>query len=53
MAEVELERADAALEIPDWCGRELTGQGRWSNAALASDPLQSWDAEERRFWGFR
>lgn len=52
LAEVELARADAALEIPDWCGRELTGQGRWSNAVLASDPLQSWDAEERRFWGF-
>ena len=22
---------DADLEIPDWCGRELTEQGRWSN----------------------
>ena len=52
LAEVELARADADLQIPDWCGREVTGQGRWSNARLASEPLQSWGAEEKRIWGF-
>jgi adenylate cyclase len=41
LAEVELPVADAPLELPPWCGRELTGDDRWSNAALAYQPLAS------------
>lgn len=41
LAEVELPAADAPLELPPWCGRELTGDDRWSNAALAHQPLAS------------
>ena len=42
LAEVELPAADAPLMIPEWCGKELTGDQRWSNAALAVQPLASW-----------
>ena len=42
LAEVELPSADAPLEIPPLCGREITGDNRWSNAALALNPLATW-----------
>ena len=52
LAEVELPSAQTALEIPAWCGREITGDGRWSNAALARRPLQDWPLAEREAFGF-
>ena len=52
LAEVELPSAQTALEIPAWCGREITGDGRWSNAALAQRPLQDWPMAERQAFGF-
>ncbi|MBM5809479.1 MAG: CYTH domain-containing protein [Cyanobacteria bacterium M_surface_7_m2_040] len=48
IAEVELTSADQDLAVPAWCLREITGQGRFSNAALAACPLSRWDARERR-----
>ena len=42
LAEVELPSVDAPLELPSWCGLEITGDNRWSNAALASNPLSRW-----------
>lgn len=47
IAEVELERADQPLELPAWCVWEITGDGRFSNAALARRPFGSWEHEER------
>ena len=52
LAEVELPSAQTPVEIPSWCGREITGDGRWSNAALAQRPLQDWPREERQAFGF-
>ena len=52
IAEVELPQVDSPLRIPDWCGQEITGDGRWSNAQLAHHPLQQWPAAERRRFGF-
>ena len=52
LAEVELPSAQTALEIPAWCGREITGDGRWSNAALARRPLQDWPLAEPQAFGF-
>jgi len=52
LAEVELPSAQTALEIPAWCGREITGDGRWANAALARRPLQDWPQAEREEFGF-
>ena len=42
LAEVELPSVDTALELPPWCGLEITGDNRWSNAALALHPLSRW-----------
>ena len=35
IAEVELEKEDATVEIPSWAGMELTYLRGWSNASLA------------------
>ena len=51
IAEVELPKADSPLRIPAWCGQEITGDGRWSNAQLAHHPLQHWSPEDRRRFG--
>jgi CYTH domain-containing protein len=36
IAEVELPDAARVLDLPPWVGREVTGEGRYANAALAS-----------------
>ena len=35
LAEVELEAADAALDLPDWLGEEVTGNPQYYNSTLA------------------
>ena len=35
IAEVELPSEDYTVQIPSWIGREITGEGFWSNASLA------------------
>ncbi len=50
IAEVELESEQAAVAIPPWCSREITGIGAFSNAALAQRPFQHWPPEEQRPW---
>ena len=51
LAEVELASAQAELRIPPWCGEEITGDSRWSNAVLAQYPVQSWPEAQRRGLG--
>ena len=51
LAEVELASAQAELAIPPWCGQEITGDSRWSNAVLSQHPLQAWPQVERRRFG--
>jgi len=48
IAEVELEREDQPVAIPPWCVREITGEGAFSNAALASHPFEQWPSQERQ-----
>lgn len=48
IAEVELASPTQAFTIPAWCVHEITGEGRFSNAALAARPLLSWDVSQRR-----
>ena len=43
MAEVEIESADQSVELPDWVGREVTGDPRYYNASLVSMPYTRWD----------
>ena len=52
LAEVELASAQADLLIPPWCGEEITGESRWSNAVLAQHPVQSWPEAQRRRFGW-
>lgn len=35
VAEIELDREDAVVELPDWIGREVTGEAAYYNASLA------------------
>ena len=51
LAEVELQDAADTFDRPVWCGQEVTGDGRWSNAALAYQPISSWPAAERQLHG--
>jgi CYTH domain-containing protein len=39
VAEVEMKTEDASPEMPSWLGRELTGDRRFSNQALAEGSL--------------
>lgn len=42
VAEVELQSEDQSLELPDWVGDEVTGDERYYNSRLATNPFQSW-----------
>jgi len=42
VAEIELESADAPLEIPVWAGPEVTGDPRYYNASLVAHPFAEW-----------
>lgn len=48
VAEVELEDPEQTVELPPWCGLELTGRHELSNAALAARPLALWSEAERQ-----
>ena len=50
IAEVELEQADQAVEIPAWCPTEITGMAAFSNASLASHPFGHWSEAEQAPW---
>jgi CYTH domain-containing protein len=52
LAEVELASAQVDLVIPPWCGQEITGESRWSNAVLSQQPIQAWSLEDRRRFGW-
>jgi adenylate cyclase len=45
IAEVELEDEDQAVMLPDWVGKEVTGDKRYYNANLIADPYTSWPLE--------
>jgi adenylate cyclase len=50
-AEVELPGEDAEVEVPEWVGLEVTGDGRFVNANLVARPWSAWPAEEREATG--
>lgn len=47
VAEVELEQADQAIELPEWAGEEVTDQVRSYNLALAARPYSQWSDAEK------
>ena len=42
VAEVELEDEDQAITLPDWVGKEVTGERRYYNASLIAEPYTGW-----------
>ncbi|MGO8954149.1 MAG: CYTH domain-containing protein [Rhodomicrobium sp.] len=42
IAEIELPHEDRHFEKPNWVGREVTSDPRYSNASLATMPFQLW-----------
>lgn len=42
LAEVELPRADAPFERPDWLGEEVSEDPRYRNSELARNPVREW-----------
>lgn len=42
LAEVELERPDAPLELPPWADREVTEDPRYANSSLVENPFRRW-----------
>ncbi|MEN8163625.1 MAG: CYTH domain-containing protein [Acidobacteriota bacterium] len=42
IAEVELESADQAIELPAWVGEEVSGDPRYFNANLVNNPYTNW-----------
>lgn len=42
MAEVELESEGQPFELPEWAGREVSGDPRYYNSHLARNPFTRW-----------
>jgi adenylate cyclase len=42
VAEIELEREDQPVKIPDWVGQEVSHEARYYNSCLAKNPYSSW-----------
>jgi adenylate cyclase len=42
VAEIELDDADQAVEVPDWVGQEVTDDVRYYNTFLARHPYSEW-----------
>jgi adenylate cyclase len=42
LAEVEIESEAAAVELPPWLGREVSGEARYYASSLARRPFSAW-----------
>lgn len=45
MAEVELATEDELFEMPDWAGKEVSGDPRYYNVNLIGNPYKNWKDE--------
>ena len=46
IAEVELDEEHQDIMLPDWVGKEVTGDSRYYNANLIADPYKTWPLEK-------
>jgi CYTH domain-containing protein len=46
IAEVELDDEDQAITLPDWVGKEVTGERRYYNASLIAEPYTGWSVTD-------
>lgn len=44
LAEVELTHAEQQVDLPDWIGKEVTGDPRYYNSNLVKYPFKDWGA---------
>lgn len=42
VAEVELDSADQAIDLPDWVGQEVSDDTRYFNSSLIAHPFSRW-----------
>ena len=42
IAEVELEHENDLFEIPNWLGKEVTGDIKYYNSQLSTTPFKNW-----------
>lgn len=47
VAEIELDSADEAFDLPAWAGKQVTDSLRYYNLALAARPYSQWSEDER------
>ena len=47
IAEIELNSESEEIQIPSWCGQEITGIKLLSNASLATTPISMMSVEDR------
>jgi adenylate cyclase len=45
ICELELKSESETFTLPPWAGEEITGVGRYSNAALARNPFSRWQQD--------
>ncbi len=46
VAEIELDSPETEFIQPSWCQMEVTGLKKFSNAALAKQPISQWNIQE-------
>lgn len=49
IAEIELSAEDESVELPEWLGREVTGEKRFYNSHLRDHPYSAWSAYEKEW----
>ena len=49
IAEIELSAEDESVELPEWLGREVTGEKRFYNSHLRDHPYSAWSADEKEW----
>jgi len=42
VAEIELASENDVFDVPDWAGREVTGEERYYNSNLTKNPFKNW-----------
>ena len=47
IAEIELKSESEEIQVPSWCGKEITGIKSLSNASLAKAPISELSVEDR------
>ena len=47
VAEVELKTEDQHIDIPEWCGKEVTYENKYINAILIDRPYNKWTENEK------